>query len=86
MSVKCFEPLAMISSLRITPSPERGRGNGPETRPGIKPTGRGNVISNLPAIARTLALQGGEEVSSWNLVLNSFSIISLAMSKSTSIV
>jgi hypothetical protein len=54
----------MINSLCITPSPERDRGNGPETRPGIEPSGRGNVIPNLPAIARTLAIHGGEEVSS----------------------
>jgi len=31
----------------ITPSPERGRGNGPETWPGIKPSKRGDVIPNL---------------------------------------
>ena len=46
----------MISSLSITPSPERDRDNGPKTRPGIKPSGRGDVIPNLPAIAETLAL------------------------------
>jgi hypothetical protein len=62
MSIKLFEPLAMINGLLITPSPERDRGNGPETRPGIKPSGRGDVIPNLPALAGTLALQGGEEV------------------------
>jgi hypothetical protein len=62
MSIKIFERLAMINSLCITPSPERDRGNGPKTRPGIEP--KGDVIPNLPAIARTLALQGGEEVSS----------------------
>jgi len=43
-------------NILITPSPERDRGNGPETRPGIEPSGRGDVIPNLPAIARTLAL------------------------------
>jgi len=53
----------MINSLCITPSPERDRGNGLETRPGIEASGRGNVIPNLPAIARTLAIHGGEEVS-----------------------
>jgi len=63
MSIRIFEPLAMISSLCITPSPERDRGNGPETRPGIEPSGRGDVIPNLPALAGTSALQGGEEVS-----------------------
>jgi len=52
----------MISSLSIAPSPERDRGNGLETRPGIEPSGRGDVIPNLPALAGTLALQGGEEV------------------------
>jgi len=61
MSVKLSEPMAMISSLPITPS-TMDRGNGPETRPGVEPSGRGNVIPNLPALARTLALQGGEEV------------------------
>ncbi|MCC6029844.1 MAG: hypothetical protein LM591_06870 [Candidatus Korarchaeum sp.] len=62
MSIKLFEPLAMINGLRITPNPERDRGNGPETRPGIEPSGRGDVIPNLPALTGTLALQGGEEV------------------------
>jgi hypothetical protein len=56
MSIKYFEPLAMINSLLITPSPERDRGNGPETRPGIEPSGRGNVIPNLSALAGTFAL------------------------------
>jgi len=40
----------------ITPSPERGRGNGPETWPGAKPSERGVVAPNLPALAGTLAL------------------------------
>jgi len=40
----------------ITPSPERGRGNGPETRPGAEPLNRGDVAPNLPALAGTLAL------------------------------
>jgi putative transposase len=43
-------------NILITPSPVWGRGNGPETLPGIEPSGRGDVIPNLPAIARTLAL------------------------------
>jgi len=63
MRIKNFEPLAVISSLSIAPSPERDRGNGPETRPGIEPSERGNVVPNLPALTGTLALQGGEEVS-----------------------
>jgi putative transposase len=33
----------------ITPSPERGRGNGPETRPAIEPSKRGDVIPNFLA-------------------------------------
>jgi len=61
MSIKYFEPLAMINSLLITPSP-MDRGNGPETRPGIEPSGRGDVIPNLPTQTGTLTLQGGEEV------------------------
>jgi len=52
----------MINSLCITPSPERDRGKGPETRPGIKPPKRGDAIPNLPALARTLTIHGGEEV------------------------
>ena len=43
-------------NILITPSPERDRGNGPETRPGIKPSRRGDVIPNLPALAGTLTL------------------------------
>jgi hypothetical protein len=77
MSIKFFEQLAMINSLCITPSPERDRGNGPETRPGIEASRRGNVIPNLPAIARTLALHGGEEVRWWVLWLNYILIDSL---------
>jgi putative transposase len=62
MRIKIFEPLAMINGLCITPSPGRDRGNGPETRPGIKSPKRGDVIPNLPASTRTLAIHGGEEV------------------------
>jgi len=62
MSVKYFELVAMINSLLITPSPTWDRGNGLETQPGIKPSERGGVIPNLPAIARTPAMNGGEEV------------------------
>jgi len=36
-------------NILITPSPERDRGNGPKTRPGTKPSGRGDVVPNLPA-------------------------------------
>jgi len=42
----------------ITPSPERGRGNGPETRPGIESPFRGYVAPNLPTLAGTLAPSG----------------------------
>jgi len=40
----------------ITPSPARGRGNRPETRPGAEPPARGHIAPNLPALAGTLAL------------------------------
>jgi putative transposase len=52
----------MMVGVPITPSPAWGRGNGPETRPGVEPSGRGDVTPNLPALAGTPALQGGEEV------------------------
>jgi putative transposase len=42
-------------NILITPSPERDRGNGPETRPGVEPSGRGDVAPNFPALAGTLA-------------------------------
>ena len=48
----------MTIGARITPSPERGRGNGPETRPRAKPSERGDVAPNLPALAGTLAPSG----------------------------
>jgi putative transposase len=48
-------------NILITPSPAWDRGNGLETRPGIEPPRR-NVIPNLPALAGTLAIHGGEEV------------------------
>ena len=38
-------------NVLITPSPEGDRGNGPETRPGIEPPRRGDVVPNLPALA-----------------------------------
>jgi putative transposase len=49
-------------NILITPSPERDRGNGLETQPGIEPPRR-DVIPNLPALAGILAIHGGEEVS-----------------------
>jgi len=49
-------------NILITPSPIWGRGNGLETLPRIEPSGRGDVIPNLPALAETLALQSGEKV------------------------
>jgi hypothetical protein len=52
----------MINANPIIPSPERGRGNGPKTLPGIEP--KGGVILNLPAPTRTLDIHGGEEVRS----------------------
>jgi len=56
MIVKLSEPMAMISSLPIAPSPTWDRGNGLETQPGVEPSGRGDVIPNLPALTGTLAL------------------------------
>jgi putative transposase len=35
-------------NILITPSPAWDRGNGPETQPGIEPSGRGNVIPTYP--------------------------------------
>ncbi len=54
--------LVRAFNILITPSPERDRGNGPETRPGIEPSGRGDVIPNLPALGnpRTLGRGGGQ--------------------------
>ncbi|MCC6015427.1 MAG: transposase [Desulfurococcaceae archaeon] len=43
-------------NILITPSPERDRGNGLETRPGIEPSRRGDVTPNLPALTGTPAL------------------------------
>jgi len=62
-SVACFtRTWQERTTILITPSPERDRGNGPETRPETKPSGRGDVVPNLSALAGTFALQGGEEV------------------------
>jgi len=47
--------IAVESMESITPSPERDRGNRPETRPRIKSPPRGDVIPNLPTPAETLA-------------------------------
>jgi hypothetical protein len=46
----------------ITPSPGRGGGNKPETRPGAEPSERGGATPSLPALAGTPATHGGEEV------------------------
>jgi hypothetical protein len=47
----------------ITPSPRRGGGNKPETRPGVEPfLGKGDATPSLPALAGTSATHGGEEV------------------------
>jgi len=46
----------MIARAYITPSPERGRGNGPETQPRAKPPARGHVAPNLSALSGTHAL------------------------------
>jgi hypothetical protein len=53
-SIKFSEPLAMVNSLFITPSP-MDRGSGLETRPGIEYRKQGNVAPNLPTPTRTLA-------------------------------
>ncbi|TDA26194.1 MAG: transposase, partial [Archaeoglobi archaeon] len=42
-------------NILITPSP-MDRGNGPEARPGIESSRRGDVVPNLPALAGTFAL------------------------------
>jgi hypothetical protein len=63
MSIEVFESLAVMINPYKTPSPERDRGNGLETRPGIEPVGRGNVIPKLPSLSRILTIHGGEEVS-----------------------
>jgi len=50
-------PETMITYIiSITPSPERDRGNGPETRPGIKSQKQGDVTLNLPALVGALVL------------------------------
>jgi len=46
-----------ILVMLITLSPERGKCNGPETRPGIKPSKRGGVIPNLSYNGRRLEIQ-----------------------------
>jgi hypothetical protein len=57
-----YADLAGAYNILITPSPDWDRGNGPETRPRIETSRRGDVVPNLSALAGTFALQGGEEV------------------------
>jgi hypothetical protein len=53
----------MTIGAHITPSPERSRGNGLETRPGAKPLEEGGVALNLPHPSRSpRPFKGGEEV------------------------
>ena len=55
----CPYMLILITScLFVTPSPIWDKGNGPETRPGIK-SQMEDVVPNLPALAGTLAIHGG---------------------------
>jgi hypothetical protein len=49
----------MIRSISITSSPEMDRGNGLETRPGTKPSKRGDVAPNLPAPEESSSLMAG---------------------------
>ena len=63
MSVRLFEPVAMMNGLRITPSPIWDRGNGLETQPRAKPPREEGCSPNLPALTGTLTIHGGEEVS-----------------------
>jgi hypothetical protein len=51
-----------MNGLCITPSPTWDRGNGLETQPRAKPPREEGCSPNLPALAGTPALQGGEEV------------------------
>jgi putative transposase len=46
-------------NILITPSPERDRGNGPETRPGIEPSERGDVIPNPLALREPSPFRAG---------------------------
>jgi hypothetical protein len=62
MSVKVFEPLAMINSIFITPSPKGVGVMGWRPSPGLNPLRQGNVALNLLALEGTLAIHGGEEV------------------------
>jgi putative transposase len=43
----------------ITPSPERGRGNGPETRPPAEPPKEGGCSPNLPTLSREEVVSHG---------------------------
>jgi hypothetical protein len=57
-------------NVLITPSPERDRGNGPETRPGIEPSGRGDVIPNPLALEEPSPFRAGRRSASisWGYV------------------
>ena len=52
MSVRLFEPVAMMNGLCITPSPAWDRGNGLETRPKAKPPKRGGMWPKPPRTNR----------------------------------
>jgi putative transposase len=55
----------------ITPSPERGRGNGPETRPPAEPPKEGGCSPNLPTLSRG---RGSDSFTSGSSIPPSFSI------------
>jgi len=55
--VKTYYKLCIL----ITPSPERDRGNGPETRPGIELSRRGDVIPNLSALGEEVRQNRGPQ-------------------------
>jgi hypothetical protein len=51
----------MMVGVPIAPSP--GRGSGPETRPGVEPSGRGDVAPTAPQMTDVAPNRCGEPMS-----------------------
>jgi hypothetical protein len=68
---RLLEPKAMIDANPIAPSPVWGRGDGPEARPGIEPSGRG-CSSEPPRNSRnpSPSWRGGGQITFYAAILH----------------
>jgi hypothetical protein len=61
-------------NMHVTPSPAGDGGNEPETRLGIKPSERGNVILNLQAGGGQAQQQEGKKIDTYEKIISSMAV------------